>query len=221
MLFVDRYDAGRCLGARLAEHFSRTDAIVLGLPRGGVPVAYEVAKSLHAPLDVFVVRKIGLPWHPELAIGAIASGGVRVFDDEAIRAYGVTREQLNETIAREEAELERREHAFRGSEAPASVTGKTAILVDDGLATGASMLAAVKALRLRRPKRSVVAVPVASVEACDFMRDQVDVCVCVETPEPFYAVGVWYHDFSQTSDEEVAALLAASRIEAPSAVSAG
>ncbi len=215
MIFVDRYDAGRRLGAMLADQFDGADTIVLGLPRGGVPVAHEVAKALHAPLDVFVVRKIGLPWHPELAIGAIASGGVRVLDHEAIRAYRVSQAELEAVIEREEAELERRERAYRGNEPPLPVAGKTAILVDDGLATGASMLAAVKALRLRDPKRTAVAVPIASAEACAAMSRAVDMCVCVETPEPFYAVGMWYHDFSQTSDEEVAALLAASRIEAP------
>lgn len=218
MLFVDRHDAGRRLATELAQRLDSANTIVLGLPRGGVPVAYEVAKALHAPLDVFVVRKIGLPWHLELAIGAIASGGVRVYDHESIRMHGVSTAELEQVIEREERELERRERVFRGTEPPIDVRGKTVVLVDDGLATGASMLAAVRAVRARDPARIVVAVPVASYEACADLQREVDLCMCLATPEPFYAVGVWYHDFSQTSDEEVHALLAASRVEIPSPV---
>lgn len=221
MLFVDRHDAGRRLAAELAGQFDGTNSLVLGLPRGGVPVAYEVAKGLRAPLDVFAVRKIGLPWHPELAIGAIASGGLRVLDYDAVRMHKVSAAELEEVIEREEAELDRREQRFRGSEPPVDVAGKTVVIVDDGLATGASMLAAVRALRSRHPARIVVAVPVASSDACADMRHEADVCICLETPEPFYAVGAWYHDFSQTGDEEVRALLAASRLENPSPSFAG
>ncbi|HJU74910.1 MAG TPA: phosphoribosyltransferase family protein [Gemmatimonadaceae bacterium] len=220
MLFVDRHDAGRRLAEVVAARFEGINglhAIVLGLPRGGVPVAYEVAKMLRAPLDVFVVRKIGLPWQPELAIGAIASGGVRVLDYAATHSHGVTAGELEEAIEREERELERRERRFRGNEPPIEVVGKTVFLVDDGLATGASMLAAVRALRTRNPYRIVVAVPVAAPEACSDLQREADFMICGEMPEPFHAVGVWYHDFNQTTDEEVQALLAASRVEFPNA----
>ncbi|MGH7693446.1 MAG: phosphoribosyltransferase [Gemmatimonadaceae bacterium] len=213
MLFVDRHDAGRQLGGTLAERdFDTRNAVVLGLPRGGVPVAYEVAKALDLPLDVFVVRKIGLPMHPELAIGATASGGVRIFNEEMIRELGVTDAEIATVVANEERELARRESLYRGYERAVDVKGKTVILVDDGLATGASMFAAVTALRAHSPAQIVVAVPIASREACEDLGGVADVVVCVETPDPFRAVGLWYHDFSQTTDEEVRALLAAARV---------
>jgi putative phosphoribosyl transferase len=186
--YRDRTDAGRHLAARLREYADRTDVIVLALPRGGVPVAYEVARALHAPLDVFVVRKLGLPAHPELAMGAIASGGIRVIDQEAVSRFGVTDEELAAIAAAEERELDRRERRYRDDLPSIDVAGKTVILIDDGLATGATMAAAVIALRAQRPARLVVAVPVSAPETCNELRDMVDDVVCAATPEPFYAV---------------------------------
>jgi putative phosphoribosyl transferase len=205
--FRDRHDAGRRLAAELRAYANRPDVIVLALPRGGVPVGYEVAKELGAPLDVFVVRKLGLPWHEELAMGAIASGGVRVLDHGLLRVARVSDADLARVTATEQAELERRERQYRGDRPFPDVRGKTVILVDDGLATGATMRAAVEALRQEGPARIVVAVPVAAPETCDAMREAADEVVCAETPEPFRAVGLWYDDFSQTTDEEVHELL--------------
>jgi putative phosphoribosyl transferase len=182
--------------------------VVLALPRGGVPVAFEVARSLRTPLDVFVVRKLGVPGHEELAFGAIASGDVRVLNEDVVEMLGIS-SAVVERVAREEgAELVRRERAYRGDKPPIEVAGRTALLIDDGLATGASMRAAVSALRELGPKRIVVAVPVAAPDTCIALRDEADEVVCAETPEPFYGVGAWYYDFSQTSDEEVSSLLA-------------
>ncbi|MGH7516626.1 MAG: phosphoribosyltransferase [Gemmatimonadales bacterium] len=206
--YRNRTDAGRRLAAELHEYAGRPDVIVLALPRGGVPVAFEVARALRAPLDVFVVRKLGLPAHPELAMGAIASGGVRVLDQAAIRRFGVTEQELAAVAAVEERELERRERRYRDGLPAPDVGGKTVILIDDGLATGATMAAAAAALRAQRPAKLVVAVPVAAPETCDAFRDIVDDIVCAATPEPFLAVGRWYEDFSQTTDEEVHDLLA-------------
>jgi putative phosphoribosyl transferase len=190
---------------------NRDDVVVLALPRGGVPVAYEIAKALNAPLDVFVVRKIGLPWHEELAIGALASGGVRLLNEELIDAYHIDRRDVDRIVRREEAELERREQLYRNGRPFPDLRGKTVILVDDGLATGSTMRVAVEALRKEEPKRIVVAVPVAAPETCDEFRDIADEIVCAATPEPFHAVGLWYDDFSQTTDEEVHDLLARAR----------
>jgi predicted phosphoribosyltransferase len=209
--FTDRHEAGRRLAAQLGAYANRDDVIVLALPRGGVPVAYEVARALKAPLDVFIVRKVGLPWHEELAIGALASGGVQLFDEELIRLYGLDARDVEAVVRRERRELERRERLYRGQRPFPNVLGKTVILVDDGLATGASMRVAVAALRRETPGRIVVAVPVSAPETCDAMRDVADDVVCAITPEPFQAVGVWYHDFEQTSDEEVHELLAHAR----------
>jgi len=213
--YRNRTDAGRQLAAQLREYADRPDVIVLALPRGGVPVAYEVARALHVPLDVFIVRKLGLPSHPELAMGAIASGGIRVIDQAALRRFGVTDEQLAAVAAAEERELERRERQYREGLPLPDVTGKTVILIDDGLATGATMAAAAAALKAQGPAKLVVAVPVSAPETCDAFREIVDEVVCGATPEPFYAVGLWYEDFSQTSDDEVHDLLARAAREPP------
>jgi putative phosphoribosyl transferase len=209
--FRDRRDAGRRVAAELRAYRHRLDVIVLALPRGGIPVGYEVAKALGVPLDVFVVRKLGLPWHEELAMGAIASGGVRVLDDDLIRVARVSDADIQRVTTIEQAELERRELQYRGDRAFPDLRGKTVILVDDGLATGSTMRAGVVALRQEGPAKIVVAVPVAAPEMCDAFRDIVDEIVCAETPEPFQAVGIWYEDFSQTTDEEVHTLLDQSR----------
>jgi predicted phosphoribosyltransferase len=186
---------------------------VLALPRGGVPVAYEVARALHAPLDVFLVRKLGLPGHEELAMGAVASGGVRVLNRDVVERLQIPDELIDAVTRRELQELERRERAYRGDRPFPDVHGKTVILVDDGLATGSTMRAAAEALRQQRPARLVVAVPAGSPETCDEFRAEVDEVVCAITPQPFYAVGLWYDDFSQTTDDEVRELLAAAQQE--------
>ena len=209
--YRNRTDAGRRLAARLRQYADRPDVVVLALPRGGVPMAFEVAEALRAPLDVFEVRKLGLPAHPELAIGAIASGGIRIVDEAALRRFGVTDEQLAAVAAGEERELDRRERQYRDGLPSPDVTGKTVILIDDGLATGATMAAAAAALRAQQPARLVVAVPVAAAETCEAFQRLVDEVICGATPEPFHAVGLWYEDFSQTSDDEVRELLARAR----------
>jgi putative phosphoribosyl transferase len=209
--FCDRKEAGRRLAAELRDYAGQRDVIVLALPRGGVPVASEVARELGAPLDVFVVRKVGVPWHEELAMGAIASGGVRLLNEELIRAYRIDPADVEQAMRREQEELERRELLYRGGRPFPDLRNKTVILVDDGLATGSTMRVAVEALRKEEPARIVVAVPVASPETCDAFRDVADDIVCAITPEPFYAVGMWYDDFSQTTDEEVHELLASAR----------
>jgi putative phosphoribosyl transferase len=204
--FADRREAGQALARRLAA-YTDTDAVVLGLPRGGVPVAFEVAAALHVPLDVLVVRKLGFPGHAEFAMGAIASGGVRVMNDE-IPPDSLPAPSVIDRVAREEQhELERRERAYRGHRALTPVAGRLVLLVDDGLATGTTMRAAVRAIRALQPGRVVVAVPVASAQACEALGAVADEVVCLSTPEPFTAVGLWYDDFPQTSDDEVAALL--------------
>lgn len=209
-LFMDRTDAGRRLAAALEHYRGRDDLVVLALPRGGVPVAYEVARALDAPLDVYVVRKLGTPGRAELAMGAIASGGVMVRNEDIIRHLGISDAQAEAVAERERAELERRERIYRGGREPLDVRGKTVLLVDDGLATGATMRAAVSALAPREPAAVVVAVPTAAPETCDEFRGMVDEVVCVETPQPFLGVGRWYRHFSQTTDEEVQDLLARS-----------
>lgn len=205
--FQDRRAAGHALASHLEAYANRPDVLVLALPRGGVPVGAEVASALGAPLDVFVVRKLGVPGQEELAMGALASGGVQVLDQEIIRAAGVTRDDIEQALARESAELARRERQYRDDRPPPDVDGKTIILVDDGLATGSSMRAAVLALRARNPARIVVAVPVAAPDTCHAFETIADEIVCIETPDPFQSVGLWYEDFSQTSDDEVHALL--------------
>ena len=206
--FRDRFEAGRRLAARLRDYAGRDDVIVLALPRGGVPVAYEVARALRAPLDVFLVRKLGVPGHEELAMGAIASGGVRVLNEEVVRPLRIPPQVIDEAARRELAELRRREREYRDARPPVDVAGKTVILVDDGLATGSTMLAAAGALRRMGPARLVVAVPVGAPETCERFQPMADDVVCAVTPEPFHAVGNWYEDFSQTSDDEVRDLLA-------------
>jgi putative phosphoribosyl transferase len=205
--FRDRKEAGRRLAADLGAFANRADVRVLALPRGGVPVAFEVARALDVPLDVFVVRKLGVPGHEEYAMGAIASGGVVLLNDRVVRAVGVSDAAVQQVLEFERRELARRELRYRGDRPPPDVAGHTVILVDDGLATGSSMLAAVAALRAEHPARIVVAVPVASSDTCDAMRHTADEVICSVTPEPFHAVGLWYDDFSQTSDEEVRELL--------------
>lgn len=209
--FRDRIDAGRQLAGGLHEYADRTDVLVLGLPRGGVPVAFEVARALSAPLDVFVVRKLGLPHHEELAMGAIAMGGSRVLDRALIEQIGVSDAEVEQVTRREQAELDRRQKQYRGDRPLPDIAGHTVILVDDGLATGSSMRVAVAALREEHPGRIVVAVPVAPAEVCEMLRASADEVVCALTPDPFYAVGLWYRDFSQTSDEEVRDLLERAR----------
>jgi len=205
--FLNRTDAGRQLAAELTRYGARSDVLVLGLPRGGVPVAFEIAMAIDAPLDVFVVRKLGLPGHEEFGIGAIASGGVRVVDESVLRAYGVDAEMLNQITERERRELRRREHVYRDDRPFPSVADRVVILVDDGLATGSTMRAAVAALRAENPREIVVAVPVGAPETCAAMARLADEVVCLATPEPFYAVGLWYEDFEQTDDDEVHDLL--------------
>jgi putative phosphoribosyl transferase len=208
MLFRDRTEAGKRLAAQLADYADRPDVLVLALPRGGVPVAFEVARALRAPLDVFMVRKLGLPGHEELAMGAIATGGVRVINEDVVNHLRVPTEVLDAVAADEQRELERRERGYRGDRPAPDVRGKTVILVDDGLATGSTMRAAAAALRQQQPGRIVVAVPVSAPQTCDEYRMGVDEIICAVTPEPFQAVGLWYKDFSQTTDEEVRELLA-------------
>jgi predicted phosphoribosyltransferase len=206
--FRDRSEAGQLLAQELSAYAGREDVIVLALPRGGVPVAFEVARAIHAPLDVFVVRKLGVPGHEELAMGAIASGGTLVTEPNVIEDLAIPPDVVAEVAAREEQERLRREREYRGDRPEADVRGRTLILVDDGLATGSTMRAAVAALRKLQPARIVVAVPVAAASACAELAPEVDDIVCTRTPEPFYSVGQWYGEFSQTTDEEVRELLA-------------
>lgn len=205
--FPDRAAAGRVLAARLDHLVGRDGLVVLGLPRGGVPVAFEVAAHLGAPLDVFVVRKLGVPGQEELAMGAIASGGLRVVNRQVVDHLGITPENV-EAVARRELEvLRERERSYRGDRAPLELEGASVVLVDDGLATGASMRAAAAAVQRRNPATVVVAVPVAAPETCEAVRADADEVVCVLTPASLHAVGLWYEDFSQVGDEEVAELL--------------
>jgi putative phosphoribosyl transferase len=205
--FTNRTEAGRQLADDLKEYAGREDALVLALPRGGVPVAFEVARALGLPMDLFLVRKLGVPGHEELAMGAIASGGVRVLNEEVVRMFSPPEVTIARVAAQEQEELERRERAYRGGRRDLRLEGKTVILVDDGLATGSTMRAAAQAVRAQDPARIVVAVPVAAAETCDELRGEVDEVVCTLTPEPFRAVGIWYDDFAQTTDEEVRDLL--------------
>jgi predicted phosphoribosyltransferase len=207
MQFRDRLEAGRRLAERLDKYRDKGDVLVLGLPRGGVPVAYEVAKELKAPLDVYLVRKLGVPGHEELAMGAIATGGVMTLNREVIEELGIPEEVIRAVALREWQELARRESLYRGDKEPPEVKGKAVILVDDGLATGSTMRAAVAALKKQGPARIVVAVPVAAAQTCAQLQAEVDEVVCLRTPEHFYAVGLWYLDFSPTTDDLVRKLL--------------
>lgn len=207
MIFEDRIDAGRQLAEQLRKYAKRNDIVVLGIPRGGVPVAYEVAVALGSPLDIFVSRKLGVPGEEELAFGAVATGGVRVLDHDLIQSVGISRDEVERITERVRAEVLRRERLYRGSRPPLKLDGKVAILVDDGIATGSSMLAAIQALRQLKPASIVVAVPVAPPSTCDRLRKEVDDLVCVQTPEDFFAIGNFYSDFSQTADSDVTELL--------------
>lgn len=205
--FRDRVEAGRELAKKLVEFTGNPDVLVLALPRGGVPVAFEVARALRAPLDVFMVRKLGVPGHEELAMGAVASGGVCVVNENVLASLKPSDEVLRAVAAREIQVLQRRERLYRGDRPPLDVRGRTVIIVDDGLATGSTMRAAVAALRRLGPARLIVAAPIAAPSTCAAFGDDVDKCICAITPDPFYAVGIWYEDFSQTTDDQVRDLL--------------
>jgi putative phosphoribosyl transferase len=215
--FADRAEAGRFLSRELERYKDREDVMVLALPRGGVPLGFEIATELRAPLDLFLVRKLGFPGHEEFALGAIASGGVRVLNPSAFQVASFSEAEIDVIAAREEEELARRERLYRGERPPPEVAGKVAILVDDGLATGSTMRAAVGALRMLRPQRIVVAVPVASSDACELVSREADEVICGFIPEPFRSVGEWYGDFAQTTDAEVKELLARSAETRPPA----
>ena len=222
MRFRNRADAGRQLATHLTDYAGRSDVLVLALPRGGVPVAVEVTSALAAPLDVFLVRKLGVPGHPELAMGAIAAGGVEILNEALIRDLGVPAALVEQTAVRERLELQRRDRLFRGGRRPAIVLDRTVVLIDDGLATGSTMEAAIVALRQQAPGPIVVAVPVGARETCDRIRRIADRVVCLQTPEPFNAVGLWYDEFEQTGDDEVMRLLAAAdRMATPSRLRPG
>ncbi len=206
--FRDRSHAGRELATQLTAYANRSDVMVLGLPRGGIPVAYEVAKALNLPLDICLVRKLGVPGHKELAMGAIASGGVRVLNYDVISWLAISDKALEHVAARELRELQRRDRAYRGNRPQPEICNLTILLVDDGLATGATMQAAIAVLQKQHPKEIVVAVPVAPLSQCRALEKEVDKVVCLATPQPFYAIGLWYENFAQTTDEQVRNLLA-------------
>lgn len=205
--FRDRAEAGHMLAQKLSVYANHSDVIVIALPRGGVPVGFEVAQALHAPLDLCIVRKLGVPHHKELAMGAIASGGVRVLNYEVITWLGISSKTIDEVAAKELRELQRRDHAYRGDRPPLDVQNRTVILIDDGIATGSTMRAAIAILRQQQPKRIVVAVPVAPSEVCRELQPEADEIVCLLTPESLHAIGIWYDNFSQTTDEQVRELL--------------
>ena len=201
--FADRVEAGRLLAAELATHKLPANVVVLALPRGGLPVGLEIAKAFGAPLDVVVVRKLGVPWRPELAMGAITSGSMQILDEDLIGALGIPRERIDAVITREKAEVERRENLYRKGRPALDLHGRTVVLVDDGLATGSTMLVAARYVRSLKPGKTLIAVPVGSVEACQRLKKEADDCVCLATPETFAAVGQWYVDFRQVTDTEV------------------
>jgi len=207
MAFENRVDAGRRLAQSLKGYAGRKDVIVLGIPRGGVPVAFEIARALQAPLDIFLSRKLGVPGQEELAFGALATGGVRILDQDLVQELNISEPEIERITGTVRKELERRERVYRGTRPPLQVEGKTVILVDDGIATGSSMRAAVHALRQMKPSRIVVAVPVAPIQTCNRLKLEVDELVCLSSPDFFWAIGQFYEDFSQISDEEVTELL--------------
>lgn len=207
MIFKNRQEAGRELATRLAKYANREDVLVLGVPRGGIPVAFEVASALHVPLDIFVLRKLGVPGHEELAFGAIGSGGVRILNADIVDQLGISELDIAAATKEQTKELERREQRYRGNRPPLDVRGRTVILVDDGIATGASLRAAIHAIRKMTPAAIVAAVPVAPRTSCHLIRREVDELVCLDTPEFFFAIGEFYRDFSQVSDEQVVELL--------------
>jgi putative phosphoribosyl transferase len=207
MRFRDRAEAGRQLSLVLDRYKNRPDVLVLGLPRGGVPVAYEVARALHVPLDVFIVRKLGVPGHEELAMGAIASGGMRVLNMPVVQQLNISPEEIDMATMREQEELRRREQLYRGDRPAPAIGGRTVIVVDDGLATGSTMRVAINALRRLQPARIVVAVPIAAPETCNALEVEADEVICAVTPQRFHAVGEWYDVFDQTSDDEVSQLI--------------
>jgi len=207
MRFRNRSEAGILLGQVLARYKDQPDVLVLALPRGGVPVAYEVARMLNAPLDVFIVRKLGCPGHEELAMGAIASGGVRTLNEAVIRQLNIPHEAIDRAIEREQEELSRRETLYRGNKPAPNIANRTIIIVDDGLATGSTMRAAIAALRRHDPAKIVVAAPIAAPETCEELQREADEVTCAVTPHQFYAVGLWYEDFAQTTDDEVTDLI--------------
>ena len=213
--FRDRTDAGQFLSTKLMAYANREDVLVLALPRGGVPVAFEVAKAINAPLDVFLVRKLGVPGNKELAMGAIATGDVLVLNEEVIKALDVPRVEIDLVTAKEKQELERRERIYRGDYPPPDVQGYTVILIDDGLATGSTMRAAVVALRKQTPGRIVIAVPIAAESTCNEFRSEVDEVICAVTPQPFLSVGTWYENFLQITDDDVREILKRARHELP------
>jgi putative phosphoribosyl transferase len=206
-LFKDRTDAGKKLAKELSKYANRADVLILALPRGGVPVAFEVAKELNVKLDVFIVRKLGVPQNEELAMGAIASDNIRVLNEDVVRSYQIPENVIDTVTANELRELERRERTYRENRPKPEISGKTVILIDDGLATGATMQAATAALKTKNPAKIVIAVPTAATDTCRAFEEKVDEIICIATPEPFYGVGAWYGDFSQTTDEEVCKLL--------------
>jgi putative phosphoribosyl transferase len=206
--FRNRTDAGQQLAQALKTYANRADVLVLGLPRGGVPVAYEVAKALSAPLDICIVRKLGVPGHKELAMGAIASGGVRVLNYDVLGWLQIPSKTIDEVAERELRELQRRDRTYRGERPQPEIKDRTILLVDDGLATGSTMRAAIAVLKAQHPKEIIIAVPVAPTDVCQELRAEVEKVICLATPEPFYAIGLWYENFAQTTDEEVCALLA-------------
>lgn len=206
-LFNDRVDAGRKLAKDLLKYANRSDVLILALPRGGVPVAFEVAKELNVKMDVFIVRKLGVPGNEELAMGAIASDNIRVLNEDVVMSFQIPERVIDTVAEKERRELERRERAYRGDRPKPEIEGSTVILIDDGLATGATMRAAAAALKTKNPAKIVIAVPTAAPDTCEIFRKKVDEIICLATPEPFYGVGAWYEDFSQTTDKEVCELL--------------
>lgn len=206
--FADRREAGRQLAEQVGAKVDPDQSIILGLPRGGVPVAYEIAKTVGAPLDVLLVRKLGVPWQPELAFGAVSTGGVIVYNDQVVRLAGLSNQEIDEVVARERSELERREQAYRGVRPPLDVEGKTAVVVDDGIATGATVRAGLQALERLGAARRIVACPVAPPETVELLRREADDVICLQTPVDLRAIGLWYQDFSPVEDEEVQRLLA-------------